>query len=781
MGIPQLFDVIKDHEEVVPIAQLAEDHHRRYGRPLRIAIDEADWRFNNLTQAQVYAIRDTSDMAYQGQEKTMFYRICRFLTLNIQLIFVFDGPSRPWKNGKRGQGKIDYRERDLLKEVLRCFGIAFHEAPGEAEAECARLQILGLVDAVWSQDSDSIMFGCTLWIRDDRVVKEKGTTDRSKENTQKSKKTARVVRAENLKARLHLDREALVLFAMLVGGDYDRQGLPGCGPSIAKQVIRKGLGQSLCMCLNQRDCDAWSLLLVESLPRNIAVPHGFPSFKTLVKYNSPKVSADEVLQKNAKLNLDYLRPIDELKLLEVTSSRFNIWGRLYMNWVGPVLLMKCLSKGSSSVAPEVVNSIRMVKQKAGQTDRGPVFERKLSFSPFGVTTLRREDFEGDRFGYWNGDRTTLFDPEHRVEKCEMPNYWLQKALPPDVLDPPPAVPKSRSKKRRQQAEASSEPAETVGAIIKKARKAPRSNATGRQSSPTKTSAPPYVTPTRQSRPKRPIDRTEDVVEISDSDEELRLPPSRRLQKSLARSDVSRVVDLGSPSSSDEAADIIARRMSQKAAGLQRPDRVDHTRPVSPIGLHDIEDVRDFQFALRMSVRERNAAPSIPGERCLNSSSNPGMPTYNDSIPEQPFRVSRGERQSMSFNVHAEPLSGGNEDLTETLREHATFGAYNSPAARIEFLSTASRKQADTMHSSSHVSQKNSASLEPAIAHNAHLTSPTLDNIRAARLKHFQSSGAVTPTNDDQPGITQPNMTPRRPVPSAFFGLAGTDCIDLTDD
>ncbi|EAT82664.1 hypothetical protein SNOG_10329 [Parastagonospora nodorum SN15] len=673
MGIPQLFDVIKDHEEVVPIAQLAEDHHRRYGRPLRIAIDEADWRFNNLTQAQVYAIRDTSDMAYQGQEKTMFYRICRFLTLNIQLIFVFDGPSRPWKNGKRGQGKIDYRERDLLKEVLRCFGIAFHEAPGEAEAECARLQILGLVDAVWSQDSDSIMFGCTLWIRDDRVVKEKGTTDRSKRNTQKSKKTARV-------------------------------------------------------------------------------------------YNSPKVSADEVLQKNAKLNLDYLRPIDELKLLEVTSSRFNIWGRLY-----------------SSVAPEVVNSIRMVKQKAGQTDRGPVFERKLSFSPFGVTTLRREDFEGDRFGYWNGDRTTLFDPEHRVEKCEMPNYWLQKALPPDVLDPPPAVPKSRSKKRRQQAEASSEPAETVGAIIKKARKAPRSNATGRQSSPTKTSAPPYVTPTRQSRPKRPIDRTEDVVEISDSDEELRLPPSRRLQKSLARSDVSRVVDLGSPSSSDEAADIIARRMSQKAAGLQRPDRVDHTRPVSPIGLHDIEDVRDFQFALRMSVRERNAAPSIPGERCLNSSSNPGMPTYNDSIPEQPFRVSRGERQSMSFNVHAEPLSGGNEDLTETLREHATFGAYNSPAARIEFLSTASRKQADTMHSSSHVSQKNSASLEPAIAHNAHLTSPTLDNIRAARLKHFQSSGAVTPTNDDQPGITQPNMTPRRPVPSAFFGLAGTDCIDLTDD
>jgi Holliday junction resolvase YEN1 len=40
----------------------------------------------------------------------MFYRICRLLTLIIQLIFVFDGPGRPWKHGKRGGGKIDYRE-----------------------------------------------------------------------------------------------------------------------------------------------------------------------------------------------------------------------------------------------------------------------------------------------------------------------------------------------------------------------------------------------------------------------------------------------------------------------------------------------------------------------------------------------------------------------------------------------------------------------------------------------------------------------------------------------
>jgi len=164
----RLFDVIRDYDKSIPIAQLAEEHHESHGKPLRIAVDEADWRFNNVTTEFVYSIQSkysrmilhdsadapASEPAYQGQEKHMFWRLCPLLQLNIQLIFVFDGPGRPWKHGRRGQGKIDYRARDLLKEMLRCFGIPYHEAPGEAEAECARLQILGLVDAVWSQDSD---------------------------------------------------------------------------------------------------------------------------------------------------------------------------------------------------------------------------------------------------------------------------------------------------------------------------------------------------------------------------------------------------------------------------------------------------------------------------------------------------------------------------------------------------------------------------------------------------------------------------------------------------
>ena len=56
-NITRLWNIIKDEDRTFPVAQLAEEHFRQHGRPLRIAVDEADWRFNNLTSDQVYVIR----------------------------------------------------------------------------------------------------------------------------------------------------------------------------------------------------------------------------------------------------------------------------------------------------------------------------------------------------------------------------------------------------------------------------------------------------------------------------------------------------------------------------------------------------------------------------------------------------------------------------------------------------------------------------------------------------------------------------------------------------
>lgn len=142
-----LYDIIGDGE-IWSLAAYAARHFEQHGRPLRIAVDGAGWRFENLNPEQVEKIRD-GEPAANPVEKTILWRILRLLKLNIQLIFVNDGPRRPWKRDKRGGALVDRTLLELTKKMLRQLKVPYHEAPGEAEAECARLQTLDVVDAVW--------------------------------------------------------------------------------------------------------------------------------------------------------------------------------------------------------------------------------------------------------------------------------------------------------------------------------------------------------------------------------------------------------------------------------------------------------------------------------------------------------------------------------------------------------------------------------------------------------------------------------------------------------
>ena len=128
-----LWDVIGEGE-VWHIADFAADWFKKYNRPLRIAVDEACWRFNNLNAQQVQLIKE-GESAANPIEKVIFQRIYRLLRLNIQLIFVDDGPKRPWKRGKRGGGKLDFELVKLTRQLLDHMRVPHHRAPAEAEAE----------------------------------------------------------------------------------------------------------------------------------------------------------------------------------------------------------------------------------------------------------------------------------------------------------------------------------------------------------------------------------------------------------------------------------------------------------------------------------------------------------------------------------------------------------------------------------------------------------------------------------------------------------------------
>jgi hypothetical protein len=67
-------------------------------------------------------------------------------------------------------------------------------------------------------------------------------------NTSKVKDVVRVVRAEDMEKKHSLTRESYILYEMLAGADYDKQGLPGCGHEKALVAAQSehGLVTSLC-------------------------------------------------------------------------------------------------------------------------------------------------------------------------------------------------------------------------------------------------------------------------------------------------------------------------------------------------------------------------------------------------------------------------------------------------------------------------------------------------------------------------------------------------------
>lgn len=110
--------------------------------------------------------------------------------------------------------------------MLRLFGIPYITAPMEAEAQCAELVALGLVDGVITDDSDVFLFGGL------RVFK----------NMFNQSKTVECFLLADLARELGLDRDKLVRLAYLLGSDYVG-GLPGVGPVMAMELLSEFPGE----------------------------------------------------------------------------------------------------------------------------------------------------------------------------------------------------------------------------------------------------------------------------------------------------------------------------------------------------------------------------------------------------------------------------------------------------------------------------------------------------------------------------------------------------------
>lgn len=134
----------------------------------------------------------------------------------------------------RSQQKKDRRDADEVTQtmitecqaLLRLFGIPYITAPMEAEAQCAELVRLNMVDGIVTDDSDTFLFGGT------RVYK----------NMFNSNKFVECYVGADLDKELSLSREQLISLAQLLGSDYT-EGLPGVGPVTAVEILSEFPGK----------------------------------------------------------------------------------------------------------------------------------------------------------------------------------------------------------------------------------------------------------------------------------------------------------------------------------------------------------------------------------------------------------------------------------------------------------------------------------------------------------------------------------------------------------
>ncbi len=187
----------------------------------------------------------------------LFNRTARMLSLGIKPIYVFDGPPHPLKSQTieiRQQrketamqklenaiksGDIDAIKKyskqtvsmneyliESSKKLLNLLGIPTIEAPHDGEAQAAYIVKNGDAFAVASPDYDSFIYGSPIVIRNLKMSLQK-------------KEKPIMYKLQDILKELSLTYEMLVDLAILIGTDYNPNGVEGVGPKRAYELIKK--------------------------------------------------------------------------------------------------------------------------------------------------------------------------------------------------------------------------------------------------------------------------------------------------------------------------------------------------------------------------------------------------------------------------------------------------------------------------------------------------------------------------------------------------------------
>ncbi|MCJ7721546.1 flap endonuclease-1 [Candidatus Bathyarchaeota archaeon] len=196
----------------------------------------------------------------------LFYRTANLVEMGVKVAYVFDGVPPALKEAeiKRRakvkaealvkyeiairEGKVekarsyaqmtsklkDYMPDDS-KRLLTELGVPCIQAPSEGESQAAYLTMKGDADYCASQDYDSLLFGASALVRN---VTISGRRKLPRKNVY-VEIVPEIMKLDQVLKDLDVTREQLIDVAILVGTDFNPNGVKGIGPKTALKLIKK--------------------------------------------------------------------------------------------------------------------------------------------------------------------------------------------------------------------------------------------------------------------------------------------------------------------------------------------------------------------------------------------------------------------------------------------------------------------------------------------------------------------------------------------------------------
>ena len=119
--------------------------------------------------------------------------------------------------------------------MIKLLGLPIVQAPSEGEAQASWMVANGSAYGCVSQDYDNIVFGCPLLIRNLSIA---GRRKRAGKFANQKIETEVILLEENLNL-WGIDREQLIALAMMIGTDYNPNGIKGIGQKKGLKLVKE--------------------------------------------------------------------------------------------------------------------------------------------------------------------------------------------------------------------------------------------------------------------------------------------------------------------------------------------------------------------------------------------------------------------------------------------------------------------------------------------------------------------------------------------------------------